>query len=177
MSDKLKNILAENMRRFHTKNLSEQDDSNYKASQEQTKLKNIVDKLVNKMRSLSEYQIDMVSDENDSNGTVEYKITTTVIWHSKQGRKKRSGFIKPMMRIFIDLTKDDTGNYVNVDSGKLYIDIYRNVNPAQYNRLDQYNSDREVLDIGAGMFGKSDDAIVDEIISLPSVRSAFPFSE
>ena len=177
MSDKLKNILAENMRRFHTKNLREQDDSAYKATQEQTKLKNIVDKLVNKMRSLSEYQIDMVSDEDSSDGTVEYKITTTVIWHSKQGRKKRSGFIKPMMRIFTDSVKDETGNYVNVDTGKLYIEVYRNVNPMQYNRLAQYDSDSEVLDIGVGMFGKSDDSIVDEIISLPSVRSAFPFSE
>ena len=169
---KLKNILAENMRRFHTKNLREQDDSDYKVSQEQTKLKNIVDKLVTKMRSLSEHQIDMISDEDASDGTVEYKIKTTILWHSKQGRKKRSGFIKPMMRLYIDAIKDETGKYVNVETGKLYIEFYDNTNTVYGARRAESHT-FEVLDIGVGMFGKTDDSIVDEIINLPGVQRLF----
>lgn len=172
---KLKNILAENMRRFNTKNLNEQDDAEYRVSQEQAKLKNIADKLTDKLRQLSGHQIDMTSDEDSTNSSIQYKIKTSIKWENgRKGRNYKAGFIHPLLTLDIDPVKDETGKYVNIDTGKLYIRLYPNTNPAQRASLHQYFKGADhTINIGTGMFGKSDDSIVDEILSLNSVANAF----
>lgn len=167
-----KNILAENMRRFGTKNLNEDDNTSYKVTQEQTRLKNIADKLVAKLRSMSEHQVDMLSDEDASYGTIEYNITTKKIVQSKSAfGKNRVRIIKPMINLSINPAKDETGKYVNVDTGKLYVTVYPDTNTTTgVSRLDHRTHD---IDTGVGMFGTSEDSIVDEIIKLYDVEQAF----
>ena len=170
----LENILAENMRRFATKNLTEQDDLEYKVNQEQAKLKNIADNVTNKLRQLSGHQIDMISDETGNSGPIEYKIKTSIKWENgRKGRNYKAGFIHPLLVLTIDATKDDTGNITNAESGNLHVTIYPNANPAQKAGLHQYYKTEHDIEIGAGMFGKPEDSIVDEILSLDDVAAAF----
>ena len=65
-------------------------------------------------------------------------------------------------------TEIDAGEYVNVDTGKLYVDIYPNSNNRGGNGMGGVYHKSHVLDAGIGMFGKSEDSLVDEIIKLAS---------
>ena len=60
---KLKNLLRENMRRFGTKNLNE-DDNSYKADQENARLNKIANTVITKLRAISTYDIDVEEDED-----------------------------------------------------------------------------------------------------------------
>lgn len=165
---KLKNILAENMRRFKTKNLNEDESSSYKVSQEQARLKNIADKLVTKFRAMSDREIDLFSDEDSVPDVINYTIKLKRKVESGKGRNYRLNFEIPKIVLSINPSKDDAGEYVNVDTGKLYVDIYPNSNNRGGNGMGGVYHKSHVLDAGIGMFGKSEDSLVDEIIKLAS---------
>jgi len=165
---KLKNILAENMRRFKTKNLNEDESSSYKVSQEQARLKNIADKLVTKFRAMSDREIDLISDESVVPDVIDYTIRLIQKIETGKGRNYRAQFNIPKIVLSINPSKDDSGEYVNVDTGKLYVDIYPNSNNRGGNGMGGVYHKQHVLDAGVGMFGKSEDSLVDEIIKLAS---------
>ena len=66
---------------------------------------------------------------------------------------------KPTLSLMIDPTKDATGNYVNVETGKLYVTAYEN-------GTDFFKGDRTIIDIGAGMFSSNDNAVVNKILDI-----------
>jgi len=152
---KLKNLLAENMRRFRIKNLNE-DDNAYKANQETVRLNKIANAVITKLRAISTYDIDVEEDEDF--GNTSYQISQTIQPSGMFSRLKKNK--KPTLSLMIDPTKDDaTGNYVNVETGKLYVTAYEN-------GPDFFKGDRTIIDIGAGMFSTDDNAVVNKILDI-----------
>jgi len=145
-----KNILAENMRRFGTKNLSEQDDANYKAEQEHVRLNNIANDVVTQLRAMSTHDIDVVEDE--LMGNTSYTISQTIPSSRFSIKKSKS----PQMVLAINPAKDDASNYVNVDTGKLYVG---------FEHTDGITRNT-VIDYGAGMFGADDTSVVNQILDI-----------
>jgi hypothetical protein len=152
---KLKNILAENMRRFGTKNLNE-DDNSYKANQEYSRLNKIANAVITKLRANSTYDIDVEEDEDF--GSTSYQISQTIPPTGMFNRLKKNK--KPTLSLMIDPTKaDTTSNYVNVETGKLYVTAYEN-------GTDFFKGDRTIIDIGAGMFSTDDNVVVNKILDI-----------
>jgi len=151
---KLKNILAENMRRFGTKNLNE-DDNSYKVSQENARLNKIANTVITKLRAISTYDIDVEEDEDF--GSTSYQISQTIPPSGMFNRLKKNK--KPTLSLMIDPTKDATSNYVNVETGKLYVTAYEN-------GTDFFKGDRTIIDIGAGMFSTDDNVVVNKILDI-----------
>jgi hypothetical protein len=83
---KLKNILAENMRRFGTKNLNE-DDNSYKANQEYSRLNKIANAVITKLRANSTYDIDVEEDD--------FIATDSIIKTNKILNRNRYGILPP----------------------------------------------------------------------------------
>ena len=144
------NILAENMRRFNTKNLNERDDTAYKADQEHVRLNNIADDVVTQLRAMSTHDIDVVEDE--LMGNTSYTISQTIPSSRFSIKKSKS----PKMVLAINPSKDDAGNYVNVDSGKLYVEFEH----------EDGITRNTVIDYGSGMFGADDTSVVNQILDI-----------
>lgn len=150
----MKHTLAENMRRFGTKNLRE-DDNSYKANQENSRLNKIANAVITKLRANSTYDIDVEEDEDL--GSTAYQISQTIAPAGMFSRLKKNK--KPTLSLMIDPTKDSTGNYINVETGKLYVTAYEN-------GFDFYKGDRSIIDLGVGMFSTDDNAIVNKILDI-----------
>lgn len=148
-----KNILAENMRRFGTKNLHE-DDNSYKASQENARLNKIANTVITKLRAISTYDIDVEEDEHF--GSTSYQISQTIPPSGMLSRLKKNK--KPTLSLMIDPSMDVAGNYINVETGKLYV--------TAYDGRDFFKGDRTIIDLGVGMFSTNDDVIVNKILDI-----------
>jgi hypothetical protein len=168
---KLKNILAENMRRFKTKNLNEDEDKAYNAQQDAIRLNKIADALVLKLRSMSDSDIDVKEDEQDGN-TI-YSIKQVRIIHSSYFKTKRSKtptgkrthFEHATIELSAIPTKKDDETYENADTGKIYVTVYYDKSRWSSRKFDFS------IDAGVGMFSMSNDAIVNKIID--EARPAF----